>query len=122
MHANDTGTEIMTSTRNIHTSLTALDRRGEKRKNKQEVILLLSAKTFSSVESQGNVSLPQKTRSLVHSLPDHSNTAEELQFAANNLEQTEGLTAFKVSFAIFAQESFYCSCSVWDMYCIFLKR
>lgn len=73
--------------------------------------MLLHAKSFLSMKSQGDISLPQKTRSLVHLLLGHSNITEKLQFAANHLKQIERLTAFKVSFAIFAQESFYCCCS-----------
>lgn len=84
MHANDTGTEIQESTGNIHTTLVVLDRR-------KKVRMLLSAKTFSSIKSEGDTSLPEKSRSLVHLLLGHCRTAEKLQFAANPLKQIEGL-------------------------------
>lgn len=84
--------------------------------------MLLSIKTFSSIKSQGDFSLPQKTISLVHLLLGHLNIAEKLQFAAKHLKQIEGLTTFEVSFAIFAQESFYCCCSALGHVLCFSKK
>lgn len=85
VHANDTGTEIMSPTGNIHTLLAASDRRGKKKPNKNKIIMLLSIETFSSIKSQGGISLPQKTRSLVRLLLGHFNIVEKLQFAAKHL-------------------------------------
>lgn len=121
MHVNDTGTEIMTSTGNIHTILAALNRRGGKKTQNKKIIMLLSAKTFSSVKSQGDISLPQKTRSLVHLLLGHSNIAEKLQFAANHLKQRAWLH-LKLLLQYLLKRTFIVAVLLWDTYCIFLKR
>lgn len=52
----------------------------------------------------------------------YSSIAEKLQFAANHLKQIEGLTIFKVSFAILLKRAFIVAVLLWDVYRIFLKR